>query len=162
MNSKIALVVVALVALIALIAAGASLVYAQPSLVGTDRDAHSLAGSWIITVEPKDPPVPPFVNYAAMTKDGMIIGSNETGHASIGVWTRTAGNQFAVTFMGYDVSDGQIIQYKVRSTIELSQDGEEFTGPFATDLFDADGNLFLTIKGGVQATRIHVEPLDLD
>jgi hypothetical protein len=161
MNSKTALVVVAIIALIALIAAGASLVYAQPSLMGTDRDAHSLAGSWIITVIP-DPQTgaPPFVNYAAMTKDGMIINSNETGHASIGVWTRTAGNQFAATFMGYDASGEEIIQYKVRSTIELSQDGEEFTGPFVTDLFDADGNLFFTVTGTVQATRIHVEPLD--
>ncbi|UCH09123.1 MAG: hypothetical protein JSU61_07710, partial [Fidelibacterota bacterium] len=120
MSSKTALVVVAIIALIALIAAGASLVYAQPSLMGADRDAHSLAGSWIITVIP-DPQTgaPPFVNYAAMTKDGMIINSNETGHASIGVWTRTAGNQFAATFMGYDASGEEIIQYKVRSTIEL-------------------------------------------
>jgi len=161
MNSKTGLVIVAIIALIALIAAGASLVYAQSRLTAAEPDAHSLAGSWIVTVTP-DPEtgVPPFVNYAAMTKDGMIIGSNETGHASIGVWTRTAGNQSATTFMGFDTMDGQIIQYKVRSTVELSRDGEEFTGPFVTEIFDADGNTLFTVTGTIQATRIHVEPLD--
>lgn len=161
MNSKTALVIVAIIAVIALVVAGVSLVYAQPSLAGADRDAHSLAGSWIINVTP-DPTteVPPFVNYAAMTKDGRLINSDSAGLASVGEWSRTAGNRFAVIFMGYAVSDGQTIQSKVRGTLELSRDGEEFTGPFVTEIFDADGNLIFTVTGTVQGERIHVEPLD--
>jgi len=161
MNSKTALVVVAIIAVIALVVAGVSLVYAQSSLKGGERDADSLAGSWIINVIP-DPAigVPPFINYSVMTGDGRVINSNESGHVSVGEWIRTAVNRFAVTFMGSDVSDGQLSPYKVRGTVELSQDGEEFTGPFVTDIFDADGNLVFTITGTIQATRIHVEPLD--
>lgn len=161
MNSKKSLVVVALIALIALIAAGASLVYAQPSLVGADRQAQSLAGSWIVTVIPDlETGVPPFINYNAHTKDGIVIGSNETGHASIGTWIRTGGKQFATTFMGFEVYEGQTIHYKVRAAVELSRDSEEFTGPFVNEISDDEGNVLFTITGTVQATRMQVEPLD--
>jgi len=153
--------VLVIVVLIALMAAGASLVYAQSRLASADRDARSPVGSWIINIAP-DPEtgVPPFVNYCANTKDGRVINSNEAGHTSIGEWSRTASNQFAVTFMGSEMSDGQTTPYKVRSTVELSQDGEEFTGPFVTEVFDAAGNVIFTITGTIQATRIHVELLD--
>jgi hypothetical protein len=159
MNAKRTLLVA--VVIIVLIAAGASLVYAQSRLASADRDARSLAGSWIINITPApETGVPPFVNYSAMTKDGRLISSNDAGHTSVGEWSRTAGNQFAVTFMGSEVSDDQTTPYKVRSTVELSQDGEEFTGPFITEVFDADGNVIFTRTGTIQATRIHVEPLD--
>jgi len=159
MNLKRSVLVV--VVLVALIVAGASLAYAQSQLVGAERIGHSIAGSWMITVIP-DPAsgVPPFVNYSAHTKDGMVIGSNETGHASIGVWSRAAGNQFAGTFVGFEVYEGQTIHYKVRAVMELSQDGEAFTGPFVNDISDVEGNPLFTVTGTVQGTRLHVEPMD--
>ena len=158
MKSKIALVVVTLVALIV---AGAALVYAQPRLMAADRDPHSLVGSLTISVIPAPgAPIPPFVNYVAYTKDGLTICSRENGQAGVGTWIRTGGNQFAATFTGIDVSDGQTIQYKVRTAVELGQDGETWTAPFITEISDLDGNPLFTITGTSQGTRMHTETLD--
>jgi hypothetical protein len=140
-----------------LLAALSGTVVAQSHLDLSATEAHSLAGSWVVTVKPDG--APSFVNYTAMHSGGRVVTSNETGKAAIGEWVRVGGNQFAVTFMGFDVADGQTIGYKVRGTLELSQDAERMMGPFVTDIFDAEGKLLFSVTGKMEGTRIHVEPM---
>lgn len=149
------------VALITLLAIGVSMVYGQELLMGRGHYARTVAGSWFVTAIP-DPATgfPPMVSYSAMTRDGRMIGSGATGLATIGEWQRSGGSQFATTFKGYEVYEGQIIHNNVRAVLQLSRDGEEFSGPFVNEVSDVDGNVLFAIGGTVQGTRMHVEPLD--
>ncbi len=158
MKTKTAVVIVVLVGFII---AGTSVVYAQSSLASTTRQPNGLVGSWTVTVT-LDPAtgMTPFVAYNAYTRDGAEIGTTATGHPLFGRWTKIGSNQFATTFKGAEVYDGELLHYKVRKELELSPDGTEFTGPCVVDMYDVDGNLLATISGTVQATRIEVEPLD--
>lgn len=133
-----------------------------------DRTMHmksdaprDITGSWIVKVIP-DPAtgIPPMTNFATMTKDGALIGSNQKGLAHNGVWGKTSDHAYSATFQGFEESDGQLIRYQVRSTFELSGDKEHFGGPFITDVFDLDGNLLSSVRGTVSADRMHLEPLE--
>jgi hypothetical protein len=141
------------------IAALASVSYAQFNWATSEDEARRPVGSWIINVVPVNPPMPAVVNFSALTSDGLLINSNETGSASIGVWTKTGSRQYSATFTGLQVMGSQTFRYKVRGTLELSRGGEALDGPFVNDIFYADGSLFLTVTGTVHAARMHVEPL---
>jgi hypothetical protein len=158
MKFKVFLVVV----VFALVAVGASVVYAQSTdPMSETRNPHTLVGSWKVAVIPDQATgMSPFVVYNAYTKDGVQIGTTETGHLLIGQWTRTGSNRFAGTYMGAEVYDGLLVHYKLRKALELSRDGDEYSGPYVVEVFDVDGNLLATIPGTLQGTRIQVEPLD--
>jgi hypothetical protein len=157
MKSRTALVMVVLVALIV---AGAALVYAQSGPPGAGRDPHSLAGSWAVNGLP-DPgaPIPPFAIYTAYEQDGVTIATTSNLTQLIGTWTRTGGNRFASTYMGFEPFGEETLRVKVREAIELSQDGNAFSGSYVTEVF-LDGNLLARITGTMQGTRMQVEPLD--
>ena len=138
-----------------------SATYFGAGALAADQEDHNLAGSWEVTVIPDaSTGVPPFVNFTANTKDGRVITTNGIGLTSIGEWERIGDGRFATFFTGFEPTDGQAIRYTVRSTVELSQDKETFSGPFATDIYDAGGNLLFTMTGTVEAERIHIVPLD--
>ena len=52
-----------------------------------------------------------------------------------------------------------ILTSKVRASLRLSADGDEFTGVFLVDVFDPNGVLLGSDTGNVMARRIKVEPL---
>jgi len=59
-----------------------------------------------------------------------------------GQWQRIPQGKFAVTFVGVNFGApgaGITGTYKVRGTLELSHDGQTFSGPFQTDVFALDG-----------------------
>jgi hypothetical protein len=117
-------------------------------------------GSWSVDAQP-DPggPLPPLASFAAFTRDGILINSNDTGHTAIGAWARIGPRSFAVTFTGFDVIEGQRLRYIVRGSLELSGDGANLDGPFQTDLYAADGSYLASATGTVHGERLAVQPL---
>jgi hypothetical protein len=69
--------------------------------------------------------------------------------------------RFAVTFVGLEyATDGSTSgTYKVRSQVTLSDDSQEFSGPFKAEIFDLSGNVTFTLTGTVRAKRVLVEAL---
>jgi hypothetical protein len=61
-----------------------------------------------------------------------------------------------VTFVGLEYApDGSTNgTYKVRFEGTLSDDSQEFRGPFKTDRFDLSGNVIFAVTGTVRAKRI--------
>ena len=102
---------------------------------------------------------PAVVNYASLTQDGRIMNTDQTGTVSLGEWRPVGHRQYAVTFRGQYQANDQFFSLKVCSTLTLNAAGEEFTGPFTTDIYDAGGNWVASIHGTVRATRKPIDPL---
>lgn len=117
-------------------------------------------GSWRIMVTPEPgAPIPPGVNFAAFTSDGIVINSNVSGFAAVGSWEKSGARQYGVTFTGFEVMPGQTVRYRIRALLDLSQDSATLDGPFATDLYAADGSHIASVAGTVHCTRLRVEPM---
>jgi hypothetical protein len=139
-------------------------VYAQAG-----HSDQSLKGAWNTTIV-FDGPIPTCSAPAINTRDGGVISNacalNES--PGYGQWVRTGNHEFAITFVGleYDL-DGTMTgtlgassgTYKVRARVHLSDNSNEFNGPFTTDIFDLNGNVIFTVSGTVTGKRIVVEPL---
>ena len=126
-----------------------------------EAKSNDLTGSWTITIIPSaDTGVPPFMNFSSMTKDGLVINSDDVGLASLGVWEKVSDHTYRTTFQGFFVQDDMQMRYQVRATLELSADGEHFSGPFTNNIYDLDNNPFFEISGTVEADRMHVVPLE--
>jgi hypothetical protein len=147
-----------LVAMAVLLAAGA-LAAGQFEQASQAEPALPI-GSWSVDAQP-DPggPLPPLASFAAFTRDGILINSNDTGHTAVGAWTRIGPRSFAVRFTGFDVIEGQRLRYIVRSSLELSGDGANLDGPFQTDIYTADGSHIASATGTVHGDRLAVQPL---
>ncbi len=150
-------VLLAVAMTVALVAGGAS---AGRFVQASQGDPALPVGSWSIDVRP-DPgsPVPPGVNFAAFTRDGILINSNGTGLAAIGSWTKVGPRSYAVTFSGFEVMGGQQLRYIIRGTLELAADSASLDGPFLTDLYTADGIHIASVTGMVHGERLTVQPL---
>ena len=123
--------------------------------------ANDITGTWTIKVIPSaDTGAPPFTNFSSMTKDGLVINSDDVGLASLGVWEKVADHTYRTTFQGFFEQEDMKMRYQVRGTVELSADGEHFSGPFTNDIYDLDNNLLFSIGGNVDAERMHVVPLE--
>lgn len=122
---------------------------------------NSPAGSWIVTVTP-DPQsgLPTETNIATLTEDGRIVNVEANGNVSAGSWKKTGAQRFGVTFMGLFIENDQRFRLKVRAACRLTEQGNEFEGPFTTEIFDSAGTLLFSVSGTVHATRFGVEPLD--
>jgi len=141
-----------------LVIAFISLGITQSGLAGSDQDAHSLAGAWMTTAT-LDPEfeTPPFTTPGVFTRDGLVINSGVGGTVSMGVWERIYGNRFAAMFAGSELADGTSILFEINATVDLSQDGEQFAGPFTNDIYDTEGNLLFTVTGTVNGERMHLD-----
>ena len=122
-----------------------------------------LTGAWNVTIVLDSGAIlctTPSLN----TADGGIVaqGCSVTVSPGYGQWRRIQGQQFAVTFVGVNFAalGGAIDStYKVRATVDLSHDGQTFTGPFQTEILALNGVLLFSFTGTVTAQRIEVEPL---
>lgn len=117
-------------------------------------------GSWSVEVRP-DPgsPVPPGLNFAAFTADGILINSNMTGATAIGGWRKVGPKSYATTETGFDVIGDQQVRYVVRGFLDLSADGAILDGPFVTDLYTAEGTHIASVTGTVHCERLAVQPM---
>jgi hypothetical protein len=129
-------------------------------------NANQLVGSWIATVDrgPSLPTLQSLVTYS----DGNTIIENANAGATVrspahGAWERIGGRTYGTTteFFRYDpVSGAYAGTVKIRSTLELAQDGQSFTGVAVAELRDPAGNLLPgsnTRRDHVTAERIVVE-----
>ena len=144
--------------MVALILAG--LVGYQMSTTGSALAASSVApvGSWILTIQAEGQPTT--VEVATYHSDGtMTVARN--GGAAIGVWEKTSTDSYAFTVWGLLDPDlaPPLYRAKVIGIIQLSKDGEQYTGSFIAYLYDQDGNLLFPSAADVTAVRMHVESL---
>jgi hypothetical protein len=130
---------------------------------------QNLTGAWNVTID-FGGVIPTCSAPAVNNRDGGIVSNACTANESpgYGQWVRTGNGEFALTFVGLeygvDENTGAVLgtstigKYKVRANINLGNDGQEFSGPFKTEIFDLDGNLQFTVDGTVTGKRIVVEP----
>lgn len=132
----------------------------QMSTTGSALAAPSMApvGSWIITIQAEGQP--PTTEVASYHSDGtMTVVRN--GGAAIGLWEKTPTGDYAFTVWGLLDPDlaPPVNRAKVIGTIQLSKDGEQYSGSFIAYLYDQDGNQLFQIESDVTAVRMHLEPM---
>jgi hypothetical protein len=124
------------------------------------QDPALPVGSWSIDLQPDPGSIsPPGPNFAAFTRDGILINSNGTGHAGIGSWTKVGPRSYAVTFTGAEMVEGQQLRFISRATLELSADSANLDGRFLSDLYAADGSYLGSATGTVHGERLAVQPM---
>lgn len=144
------------------------LIPAQPARAenGGNERFDSLVGAWMMEVGA--PPGPTFTALETFSAGGGSVESNNgpAGHgpgSGHGSWVRTGNRQFLSTLLRllYDASGNYTGTVKVRRTITVNPNGNEFTGRDNVDLFDTAGNrLPIDIPPATfHATRIVAEPL---
>jgi hypothetical protein len=119
--------------------------------------ANSPVGNWTGTITPEGSTS--VQNGVIFSSDGTMTVMEDTGVLGLGVWEKVSGNQYAFTFWETFLQDGANLQAKVRSTIELSDDKETYSGPFHFQIMDMDGNVLVEGTGQATAVRNHVEPM---
>lgn len=129
-----------------------------------DGSSQSLEGAWNVQIAFDTPGVEGCTAPGVNSADGGVIaaGCSLAESPGYGRWVRTGNSQFGITFVGqgFDLATGAINStYKVRARVRLSQDRQQFSGPFVTDVFAPDGTLVFTASGIVTADRVNVEPL---
>ena len=133
----------------------------------------SLAGAWFLDITPTS--VPAFVSLGTFGADGTLTnissvslafppGSPASGvpeSPGYGVWAKKGAQAYAVTFLTItqDGTGAFSGKQKVRATITVGPSGDDVTGVFQVDVFDAGGNLLGSDTGTLTGTRIKVEPL---
>lgn len=124
--------------------------------------AVGLEGAWHVITTPEGPgappPLPVLIVFAA--GGGLVVSGRPPGTPGFGAWVRTRENTFALTFLAlrFDPQGHFVGSTKVRAQANVSQDGNTYTGPGLTEMFDATGKLIASFKSTAQATRITVEP----
>ncbi len=105
---------------------------------------------------------PQFVDVVTFHSDRMMTVV-ENGAAGTEVWEKISANSYAFTMwilLDPDI-DPTLSRAKVVSTIQLSKDGEQYTGPFISYLYDQQGNLLFSAEGMATGLRMHIEPMPL-
>src|SRR5437899_4929678 len=129
-----------------------TLLYAQSPL---NQIGQHLQGAWIADVITQSGTQKLLIFFTA---DGGVISSSPTGLGAQGVqllttgygsWIRTGDREFAATttnlrsFLTGVFNGGS----KVRFTLKLNDTLDELTGPFKTDIFNADGSFAFSLAG---------------
>jgi hypothetical protein len=153
------------------------LLFAGASAQENDRDKHNpVVGSWHVTVSFDDgrPSVQALYTFNSdqtFTMGGSWPGLFGPGHGS---WDRRQTNDSSsidLTFFRLLYTPSETSEatgalnatfngtLKVQVTLTVSDDGQTLTGSYLLRNFDATGNMRFTVTGGVNASRILVEPL---
>ena len=153
------------VALAALPMMAPQTVHAQQRNNGT-----SLAGTWLANIRITDnaPPGVPLTFSALHTylSDGRFIDRNTQpqalASAGHGEWFPLGKGRFALTFVFFSFTlDGNLAaMVKVRTTIQLNEFGDEWSGPFTAQAYAPDGTpLGPPALGTHSGKRVVNEPL---
>jgi hypothetical protein len=120
--------------------------------------ANQISGLWdaVATPNPGGPVANPILTYTTMGRDGTMVVVDSAG-PSAGAWQRVHGRTYVVSFRSFlELAPGWFVRAKVESTVELSSDGQKFSGPFRTSVSDLDGNFMFDFEGTVEANRISI------
>jgi hypothetical protein len=150
---------------------------AQADNDGSDRGAnpHALLGTWIVQESIDPHTVPPgtpmnilnFMRLETYDAGGGLVASNNGPGAgqppSQGNWVRTGQRQYAATELrlGFDAAHTFTGLNKIRTSLTLSESGDEFTASVQTDIFLPNGTLLSFHPAGTShGTRVAIEPLN--
>lgn len=120
--------------------------------------AKGPVGSWVVTVALPNQPEEKVV--VMFTSDGTMVDI-ENGNAGLGVWEKISADSYAFTMFGRLDPDISPLLYSVKlvSTFQLSQDGEQYSGPFVATFYDREGTPLFSMPGTATGVRMHVEPM---
>jgi len=125
-------------------------------------DAHSLIGTWKVTVTPDG--VPSFTSYTVFGLDGNSYefdNSNPPAAQTIAVgpWTSTGVNRYAFTQINqlFDDKGNYAGELKVRAIIEMTGIGDSFNSTFKFDVSDPTGAVVFSGTGKAVGKRVVVE-----
>jgi hypothetical protein len=127
-----------------------------PSFAGQ----HSLTGSWdaVTTEDGTGQASPTLINF---NRSGTTIATPPSNNVSSanGSWKKTGARSFAATskFFIYNAGGNVDLVATSNAEYELSQDGQEFTSTFETDIRTLGGVLIATVTGTITGERINVE-----
>jgi hypothetical protein len=136
---------------------------AQEAALASEAGKVHPVGAWRVFVAPEVPGGPVFVNLATLHADGTIVGIPPASpmadgtfvSGSAGVWRRAAPSEFDVLFYSTMYNGDVLVGYaRIRSRIQLSSDGERFSGRFTNDILDPDDNIVFSVEGTVTGRRI--------
>lgn len=139
--------------------------------VDSAEATQRLEGAWLLDVTPTSievgPLQPPFKGVLSFTREGGVVGSDTSvlppgikATFPVGEWARIGNREFSMTFVLLLSSDGQFAgTSKLRSTLQLSENGETFTGEWRADVTDPGGNQINSLRGVFEGKHIRVEPL---
>jgi hypothetical protein len=130
--------------------------------------SNSIVGSWLVNVD--RPGLGPLQSLQTFTLGRGVIeianGGATVRSPGHGAWRRVAARRYETThvFFRYDPAQGGAFAgtVKIRHVLELSRDGNAFTGVAVAELRDAAGNLLPgsnTRRDIVTGARIVVEPI---
>lgn len=143
------------------------------SVLQEQNESKELEGSWMVTVTLQG--APSFQALKTYNQGGTMMASAQgdvllnappgvppvatTAH---GVWVKTGKQEFLATFRQiFYGADGSFQGgAKIRHTATLNDTGDQWSGQFNVEYFDAAGNVVFSGQGVMQATRIRPEPLD--
>lgn len=123
---------------------------AFPTIVNADTAGNQIAGTWEVHI---DAGAMQLTDLSSMTRDGQVITVNPGGGTALGGWQRVQGRTYDVNFTGFAPGD---VRATIFSTVDLSTDGQEFSGPFLTEFRDLEGNLLFDMEGTVHGTRLPI------
>lgn len=125
------------------------------SAQNTDIAEHPARGSWNVTSDPGDAEYSPRLVILSADGGAIFVSGYET--TGIGAWEPTGETTASVTFTVVTNGPAHIV---IRASIEVSADGQTFTGTFTNEVvFDpAGGGTSGEIgPGALAGTRIMVE-----
>ncbi len=119
---------------------------------GNGGNGRSLIGSWDVLVTARDcQSGTPFFSFPAMItyNQGGTMQESDLGGPGIvrlnghGVWERQTGRQYSAAFRFLNFNPNRTFAGTnvVRSSISLSQSGNEYTSTDTAELIDANGNV---------------------
>jgi hypothetical protein len=81
-----------------------------------------------------------------------------TGNICLGVWKRVSGRTYKLNHFALSWNPDGSFQgpAQIQETVRLDHGGNSFSGSFALDQYDPNGNLLAHVEGDVAATRINL------
>ena len=156
------------VALVALMTAAIGTMSASADRKHHGATSNKLVGSWMVTVN-RGPALPALKSLQTYTRGRGVIENSNGGptarSASHGAWQRIGARTYRSTqvFFRYDPDTRAYLgTVKLRHELQLSPDGQSFTGVAVGELRDPAGNLLPgsnARRDNVSGTRINAEPL---
>ena len=134
----------------------------------TEAQRKAFTGSWEGVFTPEDGGPPPFRILFTFGGDGTVVAADagppapHLATSEHGAWNRSGHNEFLVTYKQLIFNaDGNLdTQFKGRIKFKINEAGDEINGVVQVDLYDPQGNKFLSGAGTIKCAKIKVEPLD--
>ena len=138
-------------------------------LVAQPAGKKTLAGVWEVKISAEGVPPPPLLSIAIFGGDGSFTTTGNTKFSlaplqsladqrgpGYGRWAQTDGGEFKLTFYAVLWKEGEVNGYlRVRSTMNLSESGDEFTSrECRVDFMDANWKVVDSDNDEVKGRRL--------